>query len=458
MWGSKPVSVKTSIRMSLLGMLLVVTGTALITHEFLRRRDARQAGRERAMAFAQAVSQRFETGIKSSPKRWEKDCRRLLDLPDVLAVSIWDSSGRSVAQAAVTPVLRGVLEGWQTTQDVAPTVQSILLSEDNQTNGGPAHLVFTPLRGRVVHAQSPAKLGILLQKGSASGDFTRHFWSFDVPVGIVGILSLLLGSWWLRREVVRPLKSLVQVANSEGTDSQSADPFHRYSELGEIARALTALQEDLSGWRERAQQIERRVDSRIAEETQRITRDLKRMQREALRDPLTRIYNRRFLEEEYFAIFEAQKSSGNDLSVVMLDLDHFKILNDEQGHAAGDDILRFVGELLRQCLRASDFAVRYGGDEFVLILPGISAENALDTANRILSLFAQRAKMMVNVTPTPSITAGVASILKNEPSSHTELLALADQGLLSAKRDGKKQAQISKTRAGTSCSSAVVKS
>ncbi|HWL95659.1 MAG TPA: GGDEF domain-containing protein, partial [Phycisphaerae bacterium] len=179
-----------------------------------------------------------------------------------------------------------------------------------------------------------------------------------------------------------------------------------------------------------------------------IMRDLTRVRKEAWIDPLTGIHNRRFLEEKYPEMYETQRAAGRDLSLVMIDLDNFKRLNDTKGHAAGDSVLAFVGDLLRQCLRGDDCAVRYGGDEFVVILPGVCADNAKILAERLLSLFNQHAKTMFSGEASVSMTAGIAGMRQNEPRSASELLACADDALLAAKQAGKKRARLSTNRGG----------
>jgi diguanylate cyclase (GGDEF)-like protein len=124
----------------------------------------------------------------------------------------------------------------------------------------------------------------------------------------------------------------------------------------------------------------------------------------------------------------------------MIDLDHFKKVNDTLGHAAGDTLLQFVGQLLRECLRENDFAIRYGGDEFLLILPGVSVDNALRLIRRIMAMFAQRAKMIAPIDPPPTMSAGVASIRHSQPATPGDLLEAADEALYGAKHRGGKSA------------------
>ncbi len=111
------------------------------------------------------------------------------------------------------------------------------------------------------------------------------------------------------------------------------------------------------------------------------------LREQAIRDPLTGLFNRRYLEETLDREVARATRAQSTLGVVMLDLDKFKLLNDTFGHTAGDVALREVGHLLRENVRASDVACRYGGDEFVIVMPDTNLENAGRKAHALLGLF-----------------------------------------------------------------------
>ena len=448
MWKSKRVTVRTSIRMTLLGLLLAVVSTALITHELIRRDETQSACGRSSLAFAQGAAQQFIVGKITSKKDLDLACRRLLDFPWVLAVSIRDASGKTTATAALGNGLEDLLNA--TSGSDSPTVQHLDLPDGLAALRGAAQVVSTPLHGRLV-GQGPVRLSVLTQMEPIVGNGRQHAKLFVLPLCAMSLLALGLGSWWLWREVVRPIGSLVEVADTDIEEDKPIDPLRRHRDLGRIARGLSVLREGLNNSRKREHTIERRTDYRVARETRRISQDLRQMQRAVWMDGLTGIHNRRFLEEKYPAVFDAQHASGCDLSVIILDLDNFKNINDTSGHAAGDAILQFLGDLLKHTVRPDDFAVRYGGDEFVLILPGIPTVEALPIAERICAMFAQRAKMMVDVKPMPAITAGIAGLLQHQPAGHAELVALADEGLLAAKAAGKGRVLITQVRGGRSC-------
>jgi diguanylate cyclase (GGDEF)-like protein len=144
-------------------------------------------------------------------------------------------------------------------------------------------------------------------------------------------------------------------------------------------------------------------------------------------------------------VFAQVREAGDDLALIMIDVDYFKSLNDTLGHRAGDEVIRFVGELLRQCVREEDLAIRYGGDEFLLVLPGLNAAMATKVADRIVKLFGQQARLLA-VEPKPGMSAGVASLKEHRPGNPPAFLQMADQALYQAKKLGK--ARVCVYRAG----------
>jgi diguanylate cyclase (GGDEF)-like protein len=155
-------------------------------------------------------------------------------------------------------------------------------------------------------------------------------------------------------------------------------------------------------------------------------------------DPLTGVNNRRYFTEKIRVELEEKNGSSLPLSLLVLDLDGFKLLNDERGHDQGDRALVEAAGLIRQCLRDSDTLARYGGDEFVAVLPGTNAEQAAAVARRVIRSLPERLFEKTTVKLTCSI--GIATSEQEGAIGHAALFRLADQALLAAKRGGKNRA------------------
>jgi diguanylate cyclase (GGDEF)-like protein len=161
------------------------------------------------------------------------------------------------------------------------------------------------------------------------------------------------------------------------------------------------------------------------------------LRNQSIRDPLTGLYNRRYLEESLNRELHRAKRAGRNVSLVMLDLDHFKHFNDTFGHQGGDILLKEAAEVIKSRVRAGDIACRYGGEEFSLILAEVDTEGAKRCVENIrerikhLSLH-NRGQTLGAVT----ISAGIAAYPADADSSE-DLIHAADQALYRAKKAGR---------------------
>ena len=162
----------------------------------------------------------------------------------------------------------------------------------------------------------------------------------------------------------------------------------------------------------------------------------------AERDPLTGACNRRTFERELARTLAHSERTGEDLSLAMFDLDHFKRLNDTHGHQAGDRALRRVAEALTTASRAFDTVARYGGEEFAVIMPALSSAEALKTVERLRAAVAET-EGPVRVTAS----AGVATYPGNARDAES-LIRFADEALYQSKARGRDRATRSRRRGG----------
>jgi diguanylate cyclase (GGDEF)-like protein len=152
------------------------------------------------------------------------------------------------------------------------------------------------------------------------------------------------------------------------------------------------------------------------------------------RDPLTGFFNHRYLHERFGQEAVRARRSHRPLSLLMLDLDDFKLVNDSFGHLLGDDVLRWTADLIRRTLRASDLPARYGGDEFAILLPDADHDEAAATAARLREAFATSAFSREGRLTVPiGISIGAATFPADGRTA-AELIAVADAGLYRMKR------------------------
>jgi diguanylate cyclase (GGDEF)-like protein len=152
---------------------------------------------------------------------------------------------------------------------------------------------------------------------------------------------------------------------------------------------------------------------------------------------VTNLYNHRHIHQRLDEEIARASRTGKPFAVMMIDLDRFKLFNDTHGHPRGDEALRFVASQLRAALRTSDTIGRYGGDEFLAVLPDTTREDAQDTGKRIISMLADRPFVADN--PERSVALAISIGIAYHPDDGTtkdELVALADAALYDAKRLG----------------------
>ena len=163
-------------------------------------------------------------------------------------------------------------------------------------------------------------------------------------------------------------------------------------------------------------------------------------------DSLTGLANRRYFERFLDTEMERASRTNGSLSLIILDLDHFKRVNDSYGHLCGDMVLQKLGSFLKRSQRSYDLAARYGGEEFAVILPGISFTRAKVTAQRLLSKFCEMEfKYDAHEPFRMTFSAGVAGVSPKTGYNFTQdqLIKMADDALYSAKRQGRNRVEVS---------------
>lgn len=240
---------------------------------------------------------------------------------------------------------------------------------------------------------------------------------------------------------------------ASGDFSQRVDFLGEFSEafnamvvqLDESLQALKAKDADLTRIN-----MELRAEVELRKQTEESLRQSEEIYRQlSITDPLTGIFNRRHFYQ--LAISELQRTCryGHPLAVIMIDVDHFKQVNDIHGHAVGDQVLQALSTSVRQSLRAVDIFARYGGEEFIILLPEANLQAVGLTAEKLRRKIADQAlrldQSQVKITVSLGASAFEPAVQPVSPTPETldHLIKLADQALYEAKRAGRNQVVVS---------------
>jgi len=172
------------------------------------------------------------------------------------------------------------------------------------------------------------------------------------------------------------------------------------------------------------------------------------LREQAIRDKLTGLFNRRYLQETLARELSLADRRSLPLAIIMLDVDRFKAVNDNYGHSAGDDVLRALGSLLTARTRASDVACRYGGDEFMLAMPGMPRDTALERAEHIRLAFSQLLFRGQKGEFAVTLSGGVASYPEDGDCDEA-LVRSVDAALYAAKHAGRNCIRVARPEGGT---------
>lgn len=161
----------------------------------------------------------------------------------------------------------------------------------------------------------------------------------------------------------------------------------------------------------------------------------------ALEDDLTGLYNRRAFFELGNQLLKQTRRNGSPLAIIMFDLDHFKKINDNHGHDAGDEVLRHVGRVLMSNVREADIAARIGGEEFAILLGDAHAAQASELAERLLGVMHETPVRYHDVRIRPTASFGISSLHPDEPNLEN-LMARADSAMYESKALGRGRVRV----------------
>lgn len=288
--------------------------------------------------------------------------------------------------------------------------------------------------------------GVIARRNSeAAFAVTRQlFWSI-VGIGTgVAILGILLAGVIANR-VSRPIGELTLAAHRLGREN-GVTSLPRLRGSREVIHLSTSLRSLLLriGFVERLTQ---EAQARAAEEARKFANDIASLRKLAETDPLTNLLNRRAFMESASDAMRYYQRYNRPIATLIVDIDHFKRVNDDHGHAAGDAVIRRVGELIAQTLRETDKVARFGGEEFVVLLREVSEHDAHELAERIRLIIAESVIPYDDKELSVTVSVGCAAITSHDRDVE-ELIERTDRALYAAKASGRNCIRIAPPQSG----------
>lgn len=326
-------------------------------------------------------------------------------------------------------------------------------------NNIPPTLLATPLRPALHRATQGLAL-LLSAVGLAlvvrlliQPDPIQGSWMVQL---MLAVAALLAGCWGIihqYRHWCIPMRRLCELLPCVQRGDAAIEELSGIGEgLSPLIPQVQNLLRELRQQRAANAELELEIRQKVASRTDALERLVGSLRHQATRDPLTGLFNRRFLDQYLPQAIIRAKAEHVELCLLMIDVDNFKLLNDTLGHAAGDDLLKAIGQLIRCTIRGEDVAFRCGGDEFVILLPGYDAVAGRGLADRLVSLVDALVKT-IRVAAPPRLSIGVSTLLSTPDRTPEAMLAEADKALYAVKQQ-RHGGELDRSKRGLSAPSA----
>lgn len=413
------------------GMALVVGATAATAVLRLTTGLIRRMHNQHCAQMANLLANRAATALDRGADDLTRFVADVATGEPIVFMSVMDSQGRSLASASAprggVPVTEGLTPG-------------TILGAPVMVPAGDAHGAFLDIThpiSRVLaqaHPDEPrtqllgyVRAGFSLERTLAEVNAAMSLLS-GIAVVVVALAVPL--SYLLIRLMIRPLHSLARTMTrfADGElDARSS--IRRGDEIGILALSYNRLADRHSAKVQEISQLNAELEERVQQRT-------KQLRELASRDALTGLYNRRHFDEVLERRVAEANRYGHELSCIMIDLDDFKAVNDRFGHQTGDELLVLTAIVITTQLRSADVAARFGGDEFIILLPQTGMDSGRVLADRIRQAFrAAVAEQFPRCQVSLSLGLGcMADIVTKDPY---DLVRVADKALYDAKNVGK---------------------
>ncbi|HEY0924640.1 diguanylate cyclase [Rheinheimera pacifica] len=253
--------------------------------------------------------------------------------------------------------------------------------------------------------------------------------------GAMTLLLAMILAYRLASHFSRPVEQLASLAQkvAQGGENVVFNVSSKLTEIRYLSSALSSMMIKMAAKRQALLQANITLEQQVATRTADLERANARLQQLSHKDALTGIYNRRAADERLKAEFATAKRSSHSYAVLLMDIDHFKQINDQFGHETGDQVIQQVAKLLDNAIRDSDFVARYGGEEFIAVLPATDLHGAVIIANKLCR---DIASLDFATAGRVTISIGVAPSAADDTDADTAVRK-ADAAMYEAKRAGR---------------------
>lgn len=262
------------------------------------------------------------------------------------------------------------------------------------------------------------------------------------------VVVMLTGFLAISAIIIRPLTISARIIGGNlksGGDTLQRIPLNSTDEFGELAQGFNALQEHLDDARQKLESRVNHANQELQSAYQQLTiqaNELRNLNEElkllSVTDPLTGLYNRRYFERLMESEMALSIRSDETISIILLDIDNFKKINEQHGHTGGDAVIRNVGRVITERMRHSDVACRYGGDEFFILCRHATISNAVGFADDLLQALAVDSCRPNGLEIGVTVSIGVATIPGVQPiATAEEFFQCADEALRACKQQGR---------------------
>lgn len=291
----------------------------------------------------------------------------------------------------------------------------------------------------LVNADSPTNFGwrIVVRQSLENALIpVYNMYTQLLVLAFIAVILFALLAWRLAQSVSKPIEQLAAAArcikHHTGVPQYPGDTS--LSEVAQLSNAMQSMTDSLLTRERELELLNQTLEQQVLQRTEALAAANKQLEHLATTDPLTGINNRRRFDETLATYIQMGKRTGNGFSILLLDADHFKKVNDNYGHPVGDAVLQQIAGLIMQNTRATDFVARYGGEEFVVILPNApSATEVMTVAEKIRSA--------IESASFPEVGQMTMSIGSShwhaEETNADDVIQRADEALYNAKASGR---------------------